>query len=105
MNGLLPAGRPGVCCSFSGSAPRNLSWALDLPPRRTSGAASQKRVRRLDIAVKERGQLRLGERAHARRLDVAVLEEHQRRDAADAEFRRRELVLVHVQLGDLQASL
>src|SRR5207244_4210698 len=64
-----------------------------------------KSVSALDIAVKESGELRFRERAHARRLEVAVLEEHERRDAADAEFRRYHLVLVDVDLRHLEAAV
>src|SRR5262245_58842086 len=78
-------------------------WVLLLfscsAPRTARGGQS---LRPLDIAVKKRGQLGLGEGADAGRLDVAVLEQHQRRDAADAELGRHLLVLVDVDLGDLQ---
>src|SRR5436190_544004 len=66
---------------------------------------SQNRVRRLDIAVKESGELRFGKRADPGRLDVAVLEEHQRRNSADAELRRRVLVLIDIDLCHLEAPL
>src|SRR5918912_1204468 len=104
MNALLPAGLPGAC-SFSGFAPQDFFGARSLLPRRTSGAASQNRVRRLNIAVKKSGELRLGQSADAGRLDVAVLEEHQRGDASNAKFGRRVLVLVDVDLRDLQTPL
>src|SRR5579859_2999898 len=59
-----------------GSGARLLSR---LPPRRDIRRGSvQWRVRRLDIAVKKRRELRFRKRAHARGLDVAVLEEHER---------------------------
>src|ERR1043166_2723650 len=88
------------------AAPEPWRWTtlLDSPPSGMEGALTQARIKASDVAVKESGQLRLRQRAHARRLDVAVLEEHQRGDAADAEFRRNLLVLVDVDLGDLQAA-
>src|SRR6478672_7862653 len=56
----------------------------------------------LDVAVDERGQLRLRQRAHLLGLEASVLEEHQRRDAAHAVLGRRHRILVDVELGDLQ---
>src|SRR4029079_7655755 len=75
-----------------------------LPPRGGYPRGSKGRLRPLDIAVKERGELRLRQRADAGRLDVAVLEQHQRRNAADAEARRHLLVVVDVDLRYLQAA-
>src|SRR5262249_21134325 len=58
---------------------------------------------RLDVAVEERGELRLRQRADFRRFDFAVLEQHQRRDAANAITRRRLLIRVDVHLADFDA--
>ncbi|CAM2150893.1 hypothetical protein PT2222_250021 [Paraburkholderia tropica] len=56
----------------------------------------------LQVAVQERGELRLRQGADLLRRDGAVLEEDQRGDAAHAELHRRRLMFVDVDLRDLQ---
>src|SRR5882672_10571372 len=63
-----------------------------------------RRIESLDVAVKKRGQLRLGQRPDLLRLHVAVLEQHQRGYAADAVLLRDLLILVDVDLGHLELA-
>src|SRR6185436_332317 len=102
--GLVILGKCALlnCCGRRATLLENQPRRM-LPNR--GGAYAQDRLRPSDIAVKEGGELRFGERADAGRLDVAVLEQHQRGDAADAELGRRLLVLVDVDLRDLEAPL
>jgi hypothetical protein len=54
------------------------------------------------IAVEERGQLRLRQCAHFLSSHCAVLEQDQRGDTAHAKLDRRRLMLVDIDLRDLQ---
>src|SRR5262249_3118937 len=103
MNDLRPFERRSWEPKRGGFAP-GYSY---LQARRAGGSRRLPRARRivtLDVAVKERRQLRLRQRTDLLRFHVAVLEQHQRRYAADAVLPRDLLVLVHIYLRDLELA-
>jgi hypothetical protein len=87
---------------------RSSAGRLPAGGRRGVGRAPaqvERRVAGLEIAVKESGQLRLGQRADLLGMDLAALVQDDRRDAADAVLAGRRRVGVDVELGDRQLVL
>src|SRR5215813_831022 len=71
---------------------------------RCSSGRLREKLRGLDMAVNECGELGFGKRADLGRFHGTVLEKHEGGDAADAVLGRRRLVFVYVEFRDLEAA-
>src|SRR6266850_4748423 len=106
MNDLRPFERKTWEPKRGGFAPAYTTTSTTLY-RRGNGRLTYRppyarRIESLNVAVKKRGQLRLGQGPDLLRLHVAILEQHQRGYPADAVFLRNLLILVYVDLRHLE---